>query len=87
MNVQIVVLNCQKCKQCLNGLKSLGLLFELSVKEKWPFLLLQTRNQAALRSYFLFSIPKINCLQKKRRRRKAGVRSAPDGTDKDYNFP
>ena len=27
MNVQIVVLNCQKCKQCLNGLKSLGLLF------------------------------------------------------------
>ena len=27
MNVEIVVLNCQKCKQCFNGLKSLGLLF------------------------------------------------------------
>ena len=26
MNVKIVVTNCQKCKQCLNGLKSLGLL-------------------------------------------------------------
>ena len=26
MSVDIVVLNCQKCKQCLNGLKSLGLL-------------------------------------------------------------
>ena len=25
-NVEIVVLNCQKCKQCHNGLKSLGLL-------------------------------------------------------------
>ena len=25
MNVEIVVLNCQKCKQCHNGLKSLGL--------------------------------------------------------------
>ena len=26
MNVDIVVLSCQKCKQCLYGLKSLGLL-------------------------------------------------------------
>ena len=28
MNVQIVVLNCQKCNQCLKGHKSLGLFFE-----------------------------------------------------------
>ena len=29
MSFEIVVLNCQKCNQCLiNGLKSLGLLFE-----------------------------------------------------------
>ena len=27
MNVEIVVLNCQKCKQCLKGHKSLGLVF------------------------------------------------------------
>ena len=27
MNVMIVVLNCQKCDQCLKGHKSLGLLF------------------------------------------------------------
>ena len=30
MNVQIVVLNCQKCKQCLNGIKFLGLLFVIN---------------------------------------------------------
>ena len=28
MNVEIVVLNCQKCNQCLKGHKSLGLVFE-----------------------------------------------------------
>ena len=28
MNVEIVVLNCQKCKQFLKGHKSLGLCFE-----------------------------------------------------------
>ena len=28
VNVQIVVLNCQKCNQCLKGHKSLGLFFE-----------------------------------------------------------
>ena len=28
MNVEIVVLNCQKCKQCLKGHKSLGLLLK-----------------------------------------------------------
>ena len=28
MNVEIVVLNCQKCNQCLKGHKSLGSLFE-----------------------------------------------------------
>ena len=28
MNVEIVVLNCRKCNQCLKGHKSLGLFFE-----------------------------------------------------------
>ena len=28
MNVEIVVLNCQKCNQCLEGHKFLGLFFE-----------------------------------------------------------
>ena len=28
VNVEIVVLNCQKCNQCLKGHKSLGLFFE-----------------------------------------------------------
>ena len=28
MNVEIVVLNCHKCNQCLKGHKSLGSLFE-----------------------------------------------------------
>ena len=27
MNVDIVILNCQKCNQCLKGHRSLGLLF------------------------------------------------------------
>ena len=31
MNVKIDVLNCQKCKQCLNGLKSLGLLIVIVI--------------------------------------------------------
>ena len=35
MNVDIIVLNCQKCNQVLNGYKSLGMIDELGVGVSW----------------------------------------------------
>ena len=36
MNVEIVVLNYQKCNQCLEGRKSLGMFFEGVLQLSWP---------------------------------------------------
>ena len=35
VNVEIVVLNCQKCNQCLEGRKSLGMFFEGVLQLSW----------------------------------------------------
>ena len=35
VNVEIVVLNCQKCNQCLDGCKSLGMFFEGVLQLSW----------------------------------------------------
>ena len=54
MNVEIVVLNCQKCNQCLKGQKSLGLLSE-------SVLQLSLSMSILVRS--CLPIPMINCLK------------------------